>query len=94
MLVVLFPVISATDDLYAMGAEMEESAACKNGTRQPTHERLSASKWQTQPALVAAPGFSFSDEWHWLSLTPASSFTTEADADLRPGRAPPVAVLG
>jgi hypothetical protein len=36
LLVVLFPVISATDDLRAVGQEMEESAPCK-GTRASSH---------------------------------------------------------
>ena len=52
MLVILFPVISATDDLRAMRTEMEESAASKRGVCQKSGERPCAAKWHSQP-LVA-----------------------------------------
>ena len=40
MLVVLFPIVSATDDLRAMRNEMEESPASKRTIRQATHEKV------------------------------------------------------
>jgi hypothetical protein len=38
-LVILFPVISATDDLHAMRAEIEESPSTKRSVRQAGNER-------------------------------------------------------
>jgi len=55
LLVLLFPVISATDDLHAMRAEMEESSPGKRGARQATTEKSSVwhGRWQTLPAILA-----------------------------------------
>jgi len=55
-LVVLFPVISATDDLRAMRTEMEESPASKRGLRQASLDRgpLGNSSLQAQPAILLA----------------------------------------
>lgn len=54
-LVMLFPVVSATDDLHAMRAEMEESPASKRNLRQAGNERASAWNGHSQnpPALLA-----------------------------------------
>ena len=54
--VLLFPVISASDDLHAMRAEMEESSPGKRSVSQAAGEKGSASHngWQTQPATVTA----------------------------------------
>ena len=41
MLVILFPVVSATDDLRAMRTEMEESPASKRAIRQASHDKTS-----------------------------------------------------
>jgi len=56
MLVVLFPVISATDDLRAMRTEMEESPASKRSLRQVTGDKASPwnSRLQTSPSIVGA----------------------------------------
>lgn len=53
--VLLFPVISASDDLHAMRAEMEESSPGKRSVSQ-AGEKGSAwhNGWQTLPATVAA----------------------------------------
>ena len=53
MLVILFPVVSATDDLRAMRNEMEESPASKRTIRQASNDKASAWKWQSPPALTA-----------------------------------------
>jgi hypothetical protein len=55
VLVLLFPVISASDDLHVMRAEMEESAS-KRTIRQAAVDKASAwtSRLQTPPALVAS----------------------------------------
>lgn len=56
LLVLLFPVISATDDLHAMRAEMEESSPGKRSARQAAGEKASTwhNRWQSLPAVVAA----------------------------------------
>lgn len=52
MLVILFPVVSATDDLHAMRTEMEESPLSKRNIRQASHDRATASKSLNPPALL------------------------------------------
>jgi hypothetical protein len=87
MLVILFPVVSATDDLHAMRAEMEESPLSKRSICQKAGDK--ASTWHVQPLLVAA-SISFPirhEEWRGVSVTsfsilPAASLPTT-------GRAPP-----
>ena len=93
MLVLLFPVISATDDLCAMRAELEESPAGKHSIRQSNNGRLSASKWQTQPALVSSSNLPRPAEQGWLSTPKVHPSVPAAHADLRPGRAPPDLIL-
>jgi hypothetical protein len=68
MLVILFPVVSATDDLRAMRNEMEESPASKRTILQATHDKTSALKWQNPPALAATTGFSIVTEQSWRPL--------------------------
>lgn len=55
LLVLLFPVISATDDVHAMRAEMEESSPGKHGVRQAAGEKNSIwhSRWLSMPAVIA-----------------------------------------
>ena len=55
-LVLLFPVISASDDLHAMRAEMEESSPGKRSVSQAAGEKGSAwhNGWQTLPVTVTA----------------------------------------
>ena len=78
MLVVLFPVVSATDDLRAMGNEIEESPASKRTSHLASHDKISASKWQSPPALVTTAIYlivSDQMEQPWLEsrlLLPAS----------------------
>jgi len=52
--VLLFPVISATDDLHAMRAEMEECSPGKRGVCQAAGEKASAEQrsWQNLPAII------------------------------------------
>jgi len=66
VLVVLFPVISATDDLLAMRPEIEESPSGKRNIRQLPSDK--ASGWhvtlQTPPALLKnADSFSFAPQF-------------------------------
>src|SRR5581483_3229927 len=89
MLVVLFPVISATDDLLALGAECEECPAGKHTFRQTAHERLSSVKWQTHPAVPATQNFLVAGEYAWASEPAADPLVTSVPGDLLPARAPP-----
>src|SRR5580658_4018942 len=56
VLVLLFPVISASDDLHAMRTEMEESSTSKRTVRLASGEKHSAgvNRMQGPPALVAS----------------------------------------
>src|ERR1017187_11015016 len=56
VLVLLFPVISASDDLHAMRTEMEDSSISKRTVRQAGSEKNSAwiNRLQGPPAAVAS----------------------------------------
>ena len=88
-LVMLFPVISATDDLRAMRTELEETPASKRSLRQTTGEKASLWNSHTPPALLAAPvAFTLAAEHHDLPLS--EHFALPALPSLLPtGRAPP-----
>jgi hypothetical protein len=94
MLVVLFPVVSATDDLRAMRAEMEESPTNKRSIGQSGSQNPSAPRSQAQPALAAASRTSVLHEqgWHLVAATILS--TPVSPAVFRSGRAPPHFLLG
>lgn len=90
-LVMLFPVVSATDDLHAMRAEMEESPASKRSVRQSGNEK--ASLWnkhsQNPPARLSSPWSLVVTSEH-AYLSPAVSATTPAPPSLlTAARAPP-----
>ena len=76
MLVILFPVVSATDDLRAMRNEMEESSASKRTIRQASNDKALACRWQNPPALaataksVAVGGQSRQPGSSWFSFPP------------------------
>ena len=95
VLVLLFPVVSATDDLHAMRAEIEESPTSKRSVRQASSDK--ASSWNirllTLPALISeftsfAPGVERGE----LQVDANSSLPT-AEPVLRAGRSPPSAHL-
>ncbi len=90
LLVVLFPVVSATDDLRAMRTEMEESPSSKRTIRQASADKVSAWKLQTPPALAWTPDHLLimnNRDWHqW----PAPDLSVPVPpAITRTGRAPP-----
>jgi hypothetical protein len=89
MLVVLFPVVSATDDLHAMRAEMEESPDGKRSIRQTTNDKPPVWKWQSAPALPATTSSLIVSIARWQPLPTASLSTPAAPAIERPSRAPP-----
>jgi hypothetical protein len=93
MLFILFPVISATDDLRAMRNEVEESPASKRTLRLVGCDRVSPSKWQSPPALVAsAPSFVLNDEGGQQLPAPRISVSV-APSTGRSDRAPPESFL-
>ena len=94
MLVILFPVVSATDDLRAMRAEMEESPISKRSIGQSNGERLSASKSQAQPALTVTTYSPVLFEQGWHVVTAVLVTTPASPAFVPSGRAPPLILLG
>lgn len=96
MLVLLFPVISATDDVHALRAEMEESSPGKRGVRQAAIEKLSAghARWHNPPAAgVTAAGLGALAQ-DWCDAVSSISPIPVAPSIRRAGRAPPHSVLG
>jgi hypothetical protein len=93
ILVILFPVVSATDDLRAMRTEMEESPASKRSVCQSSGEESSASRWQSQPGLVAVSTFFVPADRSWLRQPVSSLSRSTTPAVERASRAPPRAVL-
>src|ERR1700758_3231952 len=55
VLVLLFPVISATDDLCAMRAEIEESPSNRRSIRQASNDKGACNIRLHAPAAVVAP---------------------------------------
>jgi hypothetical protein len=94
MLVILFPVVSATDDLHAMRAEMEESPASKRSVHQSASDRSSIAKWQSQPSLVWAPLLFVPADRSWLEAPLEPPSPSPLPAQARTSRAPPRSVLG
>jgi hypothetical protein len=94
ILVVLFPVISATDDLRSMRTEMEESSATKRSLRQTTTEKASPwnSRPQTPPAILDmfVPSVLGAEP---LVLSAAPLFPSSATLVVHTGRAPPAFLL-
>jgi hypothetical protein len=93
MLVILFPVISASDDLLAMRTEMEETPASKRSVCQKSSEKASPAKWHSQPLASLTSDFSVVHDETQPLPSFRSFFTPDfRRLDLRP-RAPPQPVL-
>lgn len=93
LLVILFPVVSASDDLRSMRAEMEESSS-KKSICQAVGDKQSSLKWQAQPAAPASASASCGLRelaWHWVPASVSSS--SSARVISRSDRAPPRFVL-
>lgn len=96
VLILLFPVISATDDVHAMRCEVEEPGTNKRAVRAGGGEKNSSgvNRLQAPPAMVAsAPGLTATatgrNEILAVALAPVA-----APRVLRAGRAPPFSFLG
>jgi hypothetical protein len=94
MLVILFPVVSATDDLRAMRSEMEESPASKRTIRQASNDKALAWKWQSPPALAATASSLIVSDRGGQPVPSPSLCVPAAPAIERAGRAPPNSFLG
>jgi hypothetical protein len=95
LLVLLFPVISASDDLHAMRAEMEDSAVNKRSVGQASSARHSAAVNRLQgPAGLMAPGPRLAaPETGLLEVRLTRVPSLSRSAIFYAGRAPPAAFL-
>jgi hypothetical protein len=90
-LVLLFPVISASDDLHAMRAEMEDSATSKRSARQFAGEKSSTSAHRLQgpPVLMSAAAWQFVPHVADLEISMVRLSPLARPGTVRCGRAPP-----
>ena len=95
-LILLFPVISASDDLHAMRAEMEDSAISKRTVRQTGSDKNSAwvNRLQGPPAIVASANWLAAPEVRRLEVSIIRLPAHAALRILHAGRAPPFSLLG
>jgi hypothetical protein len=96
VLVLLFPVISASDDLHAMQTEMEDSSTSKRTVRQSGSERNSAwvNRLQGPPATVASAVRLFAPEVGLLEVSVTGASPLARLCAFHAGRAPPFSLLG
>jgi hypothetical protein len=91
MLVILFPVVSATDDLHVMRAEMEESPTSKRSVCQRSAEKASAC--QHQPALASLVPVLYVENEEWRAPSLASVRIAPFPSPAPAGRSPPASPL-
>jgi len=89
LLIILFPVISATDDLHAMRAEMEESPTSKRHVAPSGGDKSSHAKSLSQPALNIGVQCSIVPDRSWYQPVPAFTSTAVPSIVVRASRAPP-----
>jgi hypothetical protein len=96
VLVLLFPVISASDDLHAMRSEMEESASSKRTVRQAACDRSSTwtNRLQGTPAMAACATWLPVPEAERLEISVGPLSTLAGRDASHAGRAPPFSLLG
>jgi hypothetical protein len=95
-LVLLFPVISASDDLHAMRAEMEESSTSKRTVRLASGEKHSAwvNRMQGPPALLSSALWLPAPQAARLDISSSCITPLARPCALHAGRAPPISPLG
>lgn len=93
LLVLLFPVVSATDDLRAMRTEMEESQVSKRSLRQSSTDKASAWKSHNPPALISSATPFLTNDIVWLQFATPFLSIPAAPAIERAARAPPCSFL-
>jgi hypothetical protein len=96
VLMLLFPVVSATDDLHALRQEMEESSPSKRMVKQATGDKSLArlGKAGGLPALISPGWFGFSDEVCGQVRVMPVLLPQSAHFYERASRAPPFSSLG
>lgn len=96
VLVLLFPVISASDDLHAMRAEMEDSSISKRTVRQTGSDKTSAwvNRLQGTPAMAASASWIPVLEVRVFEGSVAHVSPQSRPCVLNAGRAPPFSLLG
>src|SRR5215468_2600254 len=93
LLVVLFPVISATDDMQAMRAEMEESPTSKRHIGSSSGDKSSPSKSLMQLALPVTLQASFVPDSAWYQAAPVLTSIAASPTLVGASRAPPSLLL-
>jgi hypothetical protein len=95
-LVLLFPVISASDDLHTMRAEMEDSSVSKRTVRQAGSDKNSAwiNRLQGPPAMLASAVRLLTPEVGLLEVSVTRGSPLASPCIFRGGRAPPFSLLG
>jgi len=96
VLVLLFPVISASDDLHAMRAEMEDSSISKRTVRQAASEKNSdwVKRLQGAPAAVVGVARLAAPEVGRLEVSVRGLSPLVRACVFYGGRAPPFSLLG
>jgi hypothetical protein len=96
VLVLLFPVISASDDLHAMRAEMEDSSVIKRTVRQAGSDKNSAwiNRLQGPPAIVASAVRLLAPEVGLLEVSVSRVMPLARPCVFNAGRAPPFLLIG
>jgi hypothetical protein len=96
VLVLLFPVISASDDLHAMRAEVEDSSISKRTVRQTGGDKTSAwvNRLQGPPAMVARASWIPVMEVRVFEGSVAHVSQLSRPCVLNAGRAPPFSLPG
>lgn len=89
-LVVLFPVISATDDLHAVRAEMEESPISKRTISHKTIGKSFSWKSHNQVALIVAAVWLAPLDEARDSIRAACLFSPSPNSTLPTSRGPPL----
>jgi len=95
-LVLLFPVISATDDLNAMRGEMEDSSVSKRAVRQAGSEKTSGwvNRVEGTPLMVASGSWVPALEVRLFQDCVVYVSQLSRACVLHAGRAPPLSLLG
>jgi len=96
MLILLFPVISATDDLHAMRCEVEEPGTNKRAVRQAGSDRNSAwvTRLQTAPAMMTNAPWVAAPEAGLHKDLVACFLPLSRPCVFHAGRAPPSSLVG
>jgi hypothetical protein len=89
LLVLLFPVVSASDDLHAMRQEMEESSSSKHSSRQAKINDVSSQNHFSLPALTSTFFVCPCDEISGMISPQTMSAACSTQIVIASGRAPP-----